>query len=216
MKKAIAYYRVSTARQGRSGLGLEAQQQAVEAFAKANDFILVNDFIDINSGRRNDRPALKAALKECRKEDATLIIATLDRLSRSVAFIATLMEAHADFKVVNNPYADRFTIHILAAVAQKAREDISRNTSAALQAAKLHGVQLGWYGKYVTSKINQFHAEMFACRMKPIIDKIKARGIKTIRAIANELNRMRVPTYYKEGHRWHIRTIQNLLKRFHS
>lgn len=213
MQKAIAYYRVSTEHQGRSGLGLEAQQKAVNDFAKANDFMVIDQFIEIHSAKRKHRYGLIAALRECKSEHAILIIAQLDRLSRSVAFISTLMESGADFKVVDNPYAERFTLHILAAVAEKERADISKRTTVALAAAKLRGVELGKYGRHVLSKLNKRHADQFAESMRPLLDTLKECGITTLRAITQELNKRNVPTFKKEGHKWHVTTVYNLLKR---
>lgn len=212
MQPVIAYYRVSTKRQGKSGLGLEAQKQAVSRFIEANDFVLIAEFVEVGSGRRNFyKHQLKAAIAECRKEKALLLIAKLDRLSRNVAFISTLMETKVEFKIVDNPYAEEFTLHILAAVAQKERKDNSRRTRAALAAAKLRGVELGKYGKYVLSKINRNNADMFAQKMKPLIDELKERGLDTVRAIRDELNRLKVPSYKK--HQWHINSVHRLLKR---
>lgn len=215
MQPVIAYYRVSTKRQGQSGLGLEAQQQAVNSFATANGFILIDEFVEVCSGKSNYyKYALNAALSECKKEKAILLIAKLDRLSRNVAFISTLMETDVDFKIVDNPYAEKFTLHILAAVAQKEREDNSRRTSAALAAAKLRGVELGKYGKYVLSQANIFRAEIFAQKMKPVIDEFRNKGLQTVRAITKELNRLKIPTYNK--HKWHISSVHRLLKRIHD
>lgn len=212
MKRAIAYYRVSTERQGRSGLGLEAQQKSVEHFASINDFKLIEEFIETESGKKNRRLGLLAALKECKHQDATLLIAKLDRLSRRVTFIATLMESGVDFKVVDNPYAETFTLHILAAVAQKECEDISKRTTVALAAAKARGVELGKFGKEVLSQRNKEKANAYAQSLQPIIDKIRAQGIKTVRGIADELNRLKISTA-KGGQKWHICTVFNLLQR---
>src|ERR1700732_5049789 len=115
--KYVAYYRVSTARQGRSGLGLEAQQGAVASYLNGGSWRLLAEFTEIETGKRNDRPQLAAALDLCRKSKATLVIAKLDRLSRNVAFISGLMEAGADFVAVDMPHANRLTLHVLAAVA---------------------------------------------------------------------------------------------------
>lgn len=214
MQAVIAYYRVSTKRQGKSGLGLEAQQQAVNSFVAANGFVLIDEFIGVDSGRRNYyKYALRSALSECKKEKAILLIAKLDRLSRSVAFISALMESKVDFKVVDNPYAEKFTLHILAAVAEKEREDNSKRTSAALAAAKLRGVELGKYGKYVLSKANRFNAELFVQKMKPVIAACRNKGLLTVRAITDELNRLKIPTYNKHRCRWHVSSVHRLLKR---
>lgn len=213
MQKAIAYYRVSTKRQKRSGLGLEAQQKSVAEFAQSNDFLLIEEYYEIMSGRRNKRQGLQAALAACKKEDAVLLIAKLDRLSRSVAFISTLMESKVDFKAIDAPFADKFTIHILAAVAEKEREDTSIRTIAALAAAKRRGVLLGKNGRYVLSKRNKERAGKFAVKMYPVIKALKKRGIKTMRAITAELNRLHVPTFSKQDAHWHPTTVCRLLNR---
>jgi DNA invertase Pin-like site-specific DNA recombinase len=140
--KFIAYYRVLTNRQGRSELGLEAQQQAVCDFL-AGRGELIEFFTEIESGRKNDRPKLAAALDACRKHKATLGIAKLDRLARNVYFISGLMESGVEFVVVDMPEVNRLTIHILAAVAEHEREMISQRTKVALKAAKARGIKLG-------------------------------------------------------------------------
>jgi DNA invertase Pin-like site-specific DNA recombinase len=141
----LAYYRVSTDRQGRSGLGLEAQQAAVRGYLGAAAPIA--EFTEIETGKRNDRPQLKEALALCRKRKAKLVIAKLDRLSRNLAFIATLMDSGVEFVAVDNPHATRLTLHILAAaVAEHERHMIADRTTAALQAAKARGIRLGRNG----------------------------------------------------------------------
>ena len=139
-----AYYRVSTDRQGRSGLGLEAQQAAVRGYLGKSTPI--GEFTEIETGKRNDRPQLELALALCRKRKARLVIAKLDRLSRNLAFIAALMDSGVEFVAVDNPHATRLTLHILAAVAEHEREMIAQRTKAALQAAKARGVRLGRHG----------------------------------------------------------------------
>lgn len=138
----VAYFRVSTARQGQSGLGLEAQQAAVHTFL-APDAILIATFVEIESGRENSRPQLQAAIAHARQTDAVLLVAKLDRLARNVAFLATLMESRVRFQAVDLPAADEFTLHILAAVAQKEATAISTRTRDALAAKKARGFQLG-------------------------------------------------------------------------
>src|ERR1700722_18712806 len=130
----VAYYRVSTDRQGRSGLGLEAQQAAGPWYLGAA--VPIAEFTEVETGKRNDRPQLDQALALCRKRKARLVIAKLDRLSRNLAFIAALMDASVEFVAVDNPHATRLTLHILAAVAEHEREMIAQRTKAALQAAK--------------------------------------------------------------------------------
>lgn len=213
MNTAIAYYRVSTDRQGKSGLGLEAQQEAVRLFADRQDYQVIAHFTEIESGKKNNRPQLLAALNQCRKEKATLIIAKLDRLGRNVAFIANLMESKVQFKAVDNPYADELMIHLLAAFAQHERKQISIRTKDALQAAIRRGVQLGKHGKEVQCHREREAADQFAEQVRPTIEEIQRQGITTIRAICNELNHQQVPTYRGSAKGWHIRTVHLLLKR---
>jgi DNA invertase Pin-like site-specific DNA recombinase len=141
-RRYVAYYRVSTDKQGRSGLGLEAQQQAVASYVAAGH--LVAAYVEIGSGKRNDRPELAKALAHCRASKATLIVAKLDHLARSVFFIASLMESKVDFIAADMPTANRLTVHILSAVAEHEREAISSRTKAALAAAKARGIKLGY------------------------------------------------------------------------
>src|SRR5437016_13166879 len=141
--KYIAYYRVSTARQGRSGLGLEAQRQAVQTHLRGEKPI--REFTEVESGRRSDRPKLAEALAACRVHKAALVIAKLDRLARNVAFVSNLMDAGVEFEAVDFPQANRLTIHILAAVAEHEARMISERTRAALAAAKERGRLLGGF-----------------------------------------------------------------------
>jgi hypothetical protein len=121
----VAYYRVSTDRQGRSGLGLDAQRKAVMDYLNGGAWELIGEFTEVESGKHSDRPELAKALASCRKQRARLVIARLDRLSRNLAFIATLMESGVEFVAVDNPTANKLTVHILAAVAQHEREPIA-------------------------------------------------------------------------------------------
>src|SRR5688572_5708004 len=139
----VAYYRVSTARQGRSGLGLEAQQVAVRGYLANCSGRLLAELLEVESGRRTDRQKLADALRLCRVHKATLIIAKIDRLARNVAFVSNLMESGVEFTAVDFPQANRLTVHILAAVAEHEREMISQRTKAALAAAKARGRRLG-------------------------------------------------------------------------
>src|SRR3984893_5144960 len=141
--KFIAYFRVSTDRQGKSGLGLAAQREAVMSYLDGGRWALVDEFTEVESGKRNDRPELMKALAACKKHKGKLIIAKLDRLSRNLAFIATLMDSGVEFIAVDNPHANKLTVHILAAVAQHEREMIGQRTRDALQAAKARGTKLG-------------------------------------------------------------------------
>jgi DNA invertase Pin-like site-specific DNA recombinase len=143
MAKLIAYYRVSTEKQGASGLGLEAQRKAVQDFAAATGDGIVATFTEIESGKRADRPELAKAIAHARRIKARLCIAKLDRLARNVAFLSALMDSGCEFVAVDNPTANRLTIHILAAVAEDEARRISERTKAALGAAKARGVKLG-------------------------------------------------------------------------
>src|ERR671910_966338 len=139
----VAYYRVSTDKQGRSGLGLEAQREAVQSFLNGGSWTLAAEVTEVESGKRNDRPELDRALGLCRLYGATLVVAKLDRLARNVTFISKLMESGVDFVAVDFPQANRLTVHILAAVAEHEAAMISARTKAALAAAKARGVQVG-------------------------------------------------------------------------
>jgi DNA invertase Pin-like site-specific DNA recombinase len=139
----ISYLRVSTAKQGASGLGLEAQRAAVAAYVSAGSHTLVTEYVEVESGTKAARPQLAAALTSCRLHRATLVIAKLDRLARNVAFIANLMDGAVEFVACDMPHANRLTLHLLAAIAEHEREMISQRTRAALQAAKARGVRLG-------------------------------------------------------------------------
>src|SRR5215813_5316451 len=141
--KFVAYFRVSTDRQGKSGLGLEAQREAVLNYLNGGSWTMVAEFTEVEGGKHADRPQLAAALAACEKQKAKLVIAKLDRLSRNLAFIATLMDSGVEFVAVDNPHANKLTVHILAAVAQHEREQISKRTRDALAAAKRRGKRLG-------------------------------------------------------------------------
>jgi len=214
--KVISYYRVSTQRQGKSGLGLSAQQKAVSDFIRLHGYSLSGEFIEVESGKRNSRPVLQEALEACKRDHAILLIAKLDRLGRNVAFISKLMESKVDFRAVDNPYAGKLIVHIMAAFAEYERDQISERTTAALRAAKRKGVELGNHGRYVLSKANRLEATRFALSMRPVIDELRGKGFKTIRAIANELNRRKVPTFRKNKAHWHPSTVHQIIKRLNS
>src|SRR5262249_29400720 len=143
VRRFIAYFRVSTDRQGRSGLGLDAQREAVLRHVGSNRGELIDEFCEIESGKRNDRPQLSAAIAATKKAKATLIIAKLDRLARNVHFVSGLMESGVDFVAADNPHANKLMVHMLAAFAEHEREQISQRTKDALAAAKARGIRLG-------------------------------------------------------------------------
>jgi DNA invertase Pin-like site-specific DNA recombinase len=143
MGNLVAHYRVSTAQQGKSGLGLEAQQEAVGRFAAGSGDRLLSQFTEVESGRLSDRPQLLAAIAECRRKKARLVIAKLDRLARNAAFLLTLRDSGVDFVAADMPNADRLTVGIVAIFAEHERDMISKRTKEALAAAKARGVKLG-------------------------------------------------------------------------
>lgn len=216
--KYIAYYRVSTQKQGQSGLGLEAQQAAVTNYLNGGQWELVNEFIEVETGKGADaldrRPQLKAAIEACRKQKATLVIAVLDRLGRNVHFISGLMESGIDFISVESPNDSPFMLHVKAAVAEEEGRKISARTKAALQAAKARGVVLGAAGA-ANLKPNieqrQQAADEFAGNLKGVIEGMKARGL-TQRAMCEELNAVGIPT--ARGGRWSQIQLQRIIARF--
>ena len=211
MPAFVAYFRVSTDSQSISGLGLEAQREAVARHVGAAGGTIVASFEEVESGKKNDRPQIAAALAVCRARHATLIIAKLDRLARNVAFISSLMESGVDFVAVDNPHATRLTIHILAAVAEHEREMISQRTKAALAAAKARGVKLG------NPRLEEARRRALAVRRNrapPAPDLVAiAAGLAGqglgLRATARALNRLNLKT--SRGAVWYAGTVRRLL-----
>ncbi len=210
MKQVIAYYRVSTQRQGRSGLGLEAQQNAVLNYCKLNGCEVIREVIEVKSTRK-DRIGLLQALDLCRQMKAILMVARLDRLGRDVEQIAGIVKSKVEIIVTDNPHANRFTIHILAAVAEDNRRRISETTKEALGAAKRRGVILGKNGTAL-SIANKKAAEDFAQQLSPTLKRLKTRGIISVRAVCRELNKRQIPTFRGDG-RWHPSTVNILMNR---
>ena len=215
MSKYVAYFRVSTARQGQSGLGLEAQQAAVLRFLPG-EAIRVADFIEVESGRKSARPQLLAAIALAQREDAVLLVAKLDRLARSVAFLATLMESRVRFQAVDLPAADEFTLHILAAVAQKEASAISSRTRDALAAKKARGFILGTPAnltdeakhKGLVARQTNALANVNNRQAAQLATLLKANG-GTLRAIADQLNQSGYCT--RRGKVFHPMGVQRLL-----
>ncbi len=218
----VAYERVSTARQGKSGLGLEAQRKAIDDFATARRAGVIGQFTEVESGRRADRPELEKALTLAKLTGATLVIAKLDRLSRNAAFLLTLRDSGVRFLAVDMPEANDLTVGIMALVAQQEREAISRRTREALAAAKARGVRLGnpngaaalrraGKGGVALRRTVTANADEFAEALAAVIEEIHATGRTTLRAIAAELNTRGMMT--RRGGRWHVSNVRNLLSR---
>ena len=217
----VAYYRVSTDQQGKSGLGLDAQRAAVDAYLNGGNWTLVEAFTEVESGRRNDRPELAKALDLCRRKRATLVIARLDRLARNVAFIANLMDADVDVVAVDMPEANRFTLHIMAAMAEHEAALVSQRTRAALQAAKERGRKLGWsipsrrqeqaQASRRGAAANRANADRHAANVLPVVRDIERAGVTTLQGIADALNARGIRT--ARGRRWYPSTVKNLLER---
>jgi DNA invertase Pin-like site-specific DNA recombinase len=206
----VAYYRVSTAEQGKSGLGLEAQRKAVEAFAAAEAMQIVHEFTEVETGKGADaldkRPELAAALRQARKSKASVVVAKLDRLSRDVHFISGLMGQRVPFIVTQlGKNVDTFTLHIWAALAQKERELISERTKAALAAAKERGVRLGNPALAIANR------EAAAARDAALKDTLVELSTKTYREIASELTNRAIPA--PRGGTWNQVTVMRVLKR---
>jgi DNA invertase Pin-like site-specific DNA recombinase len=205
----VSYLRVSTTEQGQSGLGLEAQRRAVCEYINRVSSELLAEFVEVESGSRNDRPQLKAAIDLCKKQKATLIIAKLDRLARNVAFISTLMESGISFLAADNPHANKLMLHMLAAFAEHERDQIRARTKAALAAAKARGAVLGRYGREVLSKQNRAKAVELARELAPMLTELRAH--LTFEEMARVMNERGIPT--ARGKRWHAATVHRLFRR---
>jgi DNA invertase Pin-like site-specific DNA recombinase len=213
--KFIAYFRVSTDRQGKSGLGLDAQREAVMNYLNGGRWTLVDEFTEVESGKRNDRPVLEKALAACKRQKAKLVIAKLDRLSRNLAFIATLMDSSVEFVAVDNPHANKLTVHILAAVAQHEREIISARTSAALKAAKARGKRLGnpklSDARRHAAVARKEIAARYSANVLPVIREIQRSGVQSFRGIARALAARGIPT--ARGGEWTAVQVSDILHR---
>jgi DNA invertase Pin-like site-specific DNA recombinase len=211
---AIAYYRVSTVRQGQSGLGLEAQKASVESFCRAHGYQVVGEYQDVESGKHDARPALRAALAEAKAKDATVIIAKLDRLSRNASFIMALKDSGVRFIAADMPEANELTVGILAVVAQAERTAISERTKAALQAVKARGRTLGTPANLTdAARVKAAEAKRRAARLYAngaITHAVNYRAAGwTLRAIADTLNESGART--RHGHPYTPTTVRRLL-----
>lgn len=219
--RCVAYYRVSTERQGRSGLGLDAQRAAVRKYLEGGKWTTLEEVTEVESGKRNDRPALAHALSLCRIHNATLIIAKLDRLARNVAFVSNLMESGVEFTAVDFPQANSLTVHILAAVAEHEAKMISQRTKAALAAARSRGVKLGGnrgsiaaqatVGGKASAAARNLRATRRASDLLPVIRAVQADGAGSFRQLAAALNERGIPA--ARGGTWSAIQVQRLLKR---
>jgi DNA invertase Pin-like site-specific DNA recombinase len=183
--KFVAYLRVSTAKQGRSGLGVEAQREAVRQFVAGRaGKIIAPEFVEIETGKRDDRPELEKALKRCRLTDATLVVAKLDRLSRNAAFLMTLRDSGVEFVAADLPEANTMTVGVMAVVAQHEREAISQRTKAALAAAKARGTVLGGFRERAPD-IGKYHRKGTAALRRKATEAAEERR-ETIEALQRE------------------------------
>jgi DNA invertase Pin-like site-specific DNA recombinase len=192
-EKLIAYYRVSTKRQGVNGLGMDAQRAAVRAFLQSGRRELIEEFAEVESGKRDDRPELEKAIAACRATGSRLVIAKIDRLARNAGFLLNLRDAGVDFVCCDAPFADRFTVGVLALVAERERELISERTKAGLAAAKRRGIRLGnpelAKARMRGAEGTKRRALRFVAKLAPVISDIQERGrITTHLKIAECLN----------------------------
>jgi DNA invertase Pin-like site-specific DNA recombinase len=214
-----ATLRVSTDRQGKSGLGIEAQRNAVAEYLDGGKWSLVKEFVEVESGKNTDRPKLAEAIKACRVYGARLVIAKLDRLSRDAHFLLGLEKAGVDFVCADMPNANQLTVRIMAIIAEEEREMISKRTKAALAAAKKRGKKLGGYRGVAPSKKDramaveavQARADAKAADLAPIIKELQAAGKTTLRAIAAGLTEQGIPT--ARGGKWSSAQVMRMLER---
>jgi DNA invertase Pin-like site-specific DNA recombinase len=204
----VAYYRVSTARQGTSGLGLEAQRAAV---LQTMGHEPIGAFTEIESGGKSDRPQLAAALALAKANKATLVIAKLDRLARNVAFIANLLEAGVEIRACDIPTANRMVLHIMAAVAEGERQMTSDRTKAALAAAKARGVRLGTPDTSRLAREARTAADAYASTLTATLEELRLQGTYSVRDITAALNARGIRT--RRGSQWHPTSVQRLLDR---
>lgn len=221
--KIVTYLRVSTARQGSSGLGLEAQRSAIEAYATTRSASIVKEFLEVESGKKaSNRPELAAALHLAKVTGSVLVIAKLDRLSRNAAFLLTLKDSGVKFVAADMPDANDLTVGVMALVAQQEREAISKRTTDALKAAKARGTKLGnpngaaalqraAKGNEAAVNTIKTKADAYAADLKSIVQDITAAGIVSLGGIAKELNTRQITT--ARGGEWHKATVANLLAR---
>ncbi|TPG45986.1 recombinase family protein [Roseomonas nepalensis] len=217
----VGYYRVSTDKQGRSGLGLDAQREAVAQHASRHGGIVVATFEEVESGRRGDRPQLRLALAECRLRRCVLLIAKLDRLARDAHFLLGLEKAGVEFLAADMPHANRLTIGVMALVAEEEARATSARTKAALAAAKARGVKLGnphlQPGSSATAADARSAwsaiANQRAVEVRPYLDAARRAGASTLRDLAGALTARGVPLPSGRVAPWHAETVRRVLAR---
>lgn len=218
---AVALYRVSTAEQGHSGLGMEAQQASVRAFVAAQGWTLIEEFSDIASGKDDRRPGFQAALMRCRLLGATLVAARLDRITRRAHTLSQLLEDGYSIRAADMPGADDLMMRIYAAMAQKERELISERTRAALTAAKARGAVLGGDRGYrppaapsaaSAAVARAEEADRTAHRVRIEIERLRRNGVRTLVGLARELTALSVPTP-RQGRVWTHTTVARVMGR---
>jgi DNA invertase Pin-like site-specific DNA recombinase len=215
-RKYIGYYRVSTDRQGLDGNGITSQREIVRRFIESQHGVLEQEFSEVESGRKTDehRPQLAAALEFAKRNKATVIIAKLDRLARNAEFLLSLQNSGVDFVCCDCPNADKFTVGILALVAQRERELIGERTRLGLAAAKSKGVKLGTPNpeKAVAAMamVNKSAKIEFAAKVLPVIEEIRSAGVQTLQGICDCLNRRGIST--RTGKTWYPATVRNILQ----
>lgn len=216
----VVYLRVSTAKQGMSGLGIEAQREAVRAYLDGRPWRIVSEFIEVESGKRDDRPQLAAAIEACQLYGARLVIAKLDRLSRDAHFLLGLAKAGVDFVAADMPNANRLTVGIMAMVAEEERRMIGARTKAALAAAKARGTVLGGFRGHVPTveerqagvMAAQDRAAAHAGRIAPVVEELRTAGVTTASGLARALSERGIPTA-RGGSRWTAVQVQRVLSR---
>lgn len=215
--KFVAYFRVSTQKQGQSGLGLEAQQAAVASYLNGGAWELIDEFVEVETGKGanalDKRPKLRAALEICRKQGATLIIAKLDRLARNVHFVSGLLETGCDFVAADMPQANKVMIQMHAVMSEWERDQISIRTKAALAAAKARGVKLGFAGslnlkRNIEERKNA--ADTFAAKLAGVIQGFRASGLSQ-RAMVAQLNQIGIRT--AKGGEWSLIQLQRVIQK---